>query len=100
MVRIDKDYLIDMDSYNYIAKFDRHKTVVSKDGKESDSTDVIGYYSTFPGALEGIYEDKIKRALSGDSMSLEQAIETVKGIKTEMHDMFDTLNTKGGLVNG
>lgn len=95
MIIVDADYFIDVDQYNYIPKFDRHKTRVEKDGTETKITDVIGYYGTLEGALKGVVEDKIKKKISDDNIvNLEEAINVVISIKNELQKMYEGINIK------
>lgn len=74
MIRIDKKYVIDVDSFNYTAKIDHNKTTVDKSGKERGVFTIIGYYTTLRSAVRGILEYEVKNKLSRGEKSLNEAI--------------------------
>ena len=82
MVRVNNDYIIEIDSLNYTAKRDTHRTTVIKDKKtgaeeESNVFATVGYFSDLSGAIKGIIQDMNSRALRDGVYSLEEAVAIV-----------------------
>ena len=83
MIRINDDYYITVDSYNYTACRDKHKT--DKHGKNTYS--VIGHYPSIEGALRGIINDMNKRAFTEATYSLKEALEVIQQSNKEFTDL-------------
>ena len=82
MVRVSKDYVIEIDSLNYTVKRDTHRKTIKKDivtGKEieTDLFTTVGYFSDLTGAIKGVIHDMNSRALSDGVHTLEEALKTV-----------------------
>ena len=65
MIRVNDDWVIDVDPLNYIPKRDMHrdKTIRRKDGSEEvvhDYRGEYGYFTTLKGALRAIHGLSIK----------------------------------------
>lgn len=83
MIKVTEDYLIDIDSRNYIAKRDTHKKIkltdpTTNESKEIDHLKVLGFYNNLSGAIKGIVEDMNKRQLKKEAKTLEDAIMIIK----------------------
>lgn len=87
MIRVDKDFVIQVDVNNYVACVDLHRIKVDKKGKESNDYLTIGFYSTLENALQGILEYKMKKLLSENEVTLEQAIRDLKGVRDEFKEL-------------
>ena len=85
MIRIKDDYVILVDNNEYTAAIDRHK----KDKKGYDLYKELGYYSSFNGALKGIYEHMLRRGLSEKEFNLSEAIAFVTIMTDELNKMID-----------
>lgn len=83
MIRIDDDYYITVDSYNYIVCRDKHKT----DKKGNDLYTVIGYYNNLYKALQGAVADMNRRAFTGGTYSLQEAIKVIQKSNSIFEDM-------------
>lgn len=82
MIRINDDWLIDVDQYNYIVKRDTHKMVKARDGKAMvPGYTTMGYYGSLRKALEALGEEMVRDRLAGDSLSLAEALQTVRECK-------------------
>lgn len=88
MIRIDKDYIINVDSENYIACVDLHKEYTDKKGNVKKRYDTIGYYSSLYKALEGIREYKARKCLGEGEKSLQTALNSLKTIDKEFAKAF------------
>lgn len=73
MIRVNKDYVIDVDATSYTAKLDRHK----KDKKGEDTYSLVGYYSCIENAIAGIIKDMNVRGLQED-MDLVEALKVIQ----------------------
>ena len=74
MIRVNDDYYIRVDSDNYTACRDKHKT----DKKGNALYNVVGYYSNLEGALRGIIKDMNARAFESGTHTLQEALEVIK----------------------
>ena len=96
MIRVNDDWVIDVDSLNYMPKRDMHrdKVVRRKDGSETvvhDYRGEYGYYTTLKGALRAIARIEYKNALTGSETALTDAIklmdETVKRFENLLEEI-------------
>lgn len=85
MVRIKDDYVILVSETEYTAAIDKHKI----DKKGYPVYKELGYYSTFNGALKGLYSYMVRRGLSEQDLSLAEAIEYVTKMNNEMKKLID-----------
>lgn len=85
MIRIKDDYVILVSEAEYTAAIDKHKI----DKKGYPVYKELGYYSTFNGALKGIYEHMLRRGLSKKEFNLSEAIAYVTSMTDEMNKMID-----------
>jgi hypothetical protein len=82
MVRINDDYVIEIDAFNYTAKRDLHRTTKKTDIATGEVTEVpsystIGYYNGLTEAIKGVIKDMNRRELSKKTYSLEEAVKIV-----------------------
>lgn len=87
-IRINSDYVVDIDNYSYTAQQDLHKKM--PDGTPMKKT--IGYFSTLSGALNGILKQEAKNRLTGKDnpeVSLAQAVETIRNVHKEFAELFE-----------
>jgi hypothetical protein len=85
MVRVNEDYVVDVDTLSYTAKEDLHNT--NKKGEPTYHT--IGYYGTLKQALLGIFEYKARKSLSKGEKSLYEAVKVLSDIKNELMQAID-----------
>lgn len=79
MIKVNEDYVIDVDQYNFTVKFDRHrKWLNEKTGVEVDVFDTVGHYSSLESALYACLKDMQVRKLSDEDMSLAKALKVVR----------------------
>lgn len=79
MIRVNEDWVIDVDTLNYIPMKDMHrkKTVKDKDGTEHEEDDYragYGYFQSLKGAVRAIAQIEYKNALRGQETTLDGAI--------------------------
>lgn len=84
MIRINDDYVIDVDSLNYTVMRDYHK--IDKDGKQILRAE--GYYTTLEKALLAVREMLVKKSLGESEYTLESALTCVRTINNEFVDTF------------
>lgn len=83
MIRIDNDYVINVDANNYMPCVDLHKTTTDKKGNVTNRYFNIAYCSTLENALEAILNYKMQKYLAEYDVTLEQAINAIHSIKDE-----------------
>ena len=91
MIRVDKDYVIDVDTLNYTAKIDLHKTTIDKSGKERPTYNIIGYYGTLRSAVKGILEYEVRSKLSKGEKSLNEAIKALDKANNKLETILNSI---------
>lgn len=94
MIRVNEDYIIEIDTYNYIAKMDQHKKGQVKDRATGEYIEVdvfktVGYYKDLSGAIKGIINDMSRRQLSDGRFSLEDAIHIIRENNGKVYDLLE-----------
>ena len=82
MIRVNDDYIIEVDYFNYTPKRDLHKTTTRTDKKTGEvitenSYATIGHYCNLTGAIKGIIGDMNRRELSEGVIELSEAVNLV-----------------------
>lgn len=87
MIRINDDWIIDVDEYNYILKRDMHRRTSrkKKDGSvvEEDVYVNKGYFSNMEKALERVREEMVREGLKDASHTLETAVHAIREVTEE-----------------
>jgi hypothetical protein len=83
MIRVNDDYVIEVDALNYVPCRDCHRV----DKKGIPVYKSIGYYFSLEQALKGIIRDMNNRTFAENDYSLEQAIEIIQ----QSNDRFTAL---------
>ena len=95
MIRINDDWVIDVDQYNYILKKDLHivRTRKNKDGSEAEehSYKVAGYFSSLSGALRGFGEEIIRDKLRDGTHPLCEALQTIRDCTREWNEAVERI---------
>lgn len=94
MIRINKDYVIDVSSDSYTLMEDKH--TLDKHNKKVFKT--LGYYTTLYGAFKGALDYEVKDSLSKGEYTLQEAITCVSALSDEFIGAFKKL-TEGGRRN-
>lgn len=89
MIRVNDDYVIELQKMNYIVKEDKHKKVLDDNGKEVDLYKVCGYYTSLESALEGVKKSMSFAALENGEYSLEEAITKIREINDAFVSCFE-----------
>ena len=74
MIQVDKNYVIDIDKYNFTVKIDKHK----EDKNGEPVFELVGYYNSFESAIVGVIKSMEKRKLSRGTHTLEEALQIVQ----------------------
>ena len=87
MIRINDDWIVDVDDNNYILKKDLHCVRIrkNKDGTftEGNGYSTIGYFSTLDKALDRLGEEMVRNGLKDASHTLETAVQTIRECRNE-----------------
>ena len=81
MVRVNDDYIIEVDSLNYTVKRDEHKTRAEKvegnDVKVVPVFTTVGYYYDLETSIQGVIKDMNRRQLGEGTHELREAVNMV-----------------------
>ena len=86
MIRINDDWIIDIDKYNYTLRRDMHTTrIIKKNGKEVEENvyTTVGHYSNLDKALENLGKEIIRYKLMSAEYDLETAVEAIRECRDE-----------------
>ena len=85
MIRINDDWVVDVDDYQYILKKDMHKMVKAKRKGNPDVALYVtkGYFSSLRKALERLGEEMVRQRLKAGSPSLQEALHTIRECRDE-----------------
>ena len=83
MIRVNDDYVIDVDSMCYTTKIDKHKT----DKKGNPVYEVVGYYKDLDGAILAVVKSMNRKELSDGVYELKEALEIIQA----SNEQFETL---------
>lgn len=78
MIRINNDWIIDVDEHNYILKRDMHADRIRKDGKVEHVYNIKGYFSSPDKALKSFGEEIIRDRLKASEMGLPEAVQAIR----------------------
>lgn len=88
MIRIDKDYVIDVDEAQYTLKQDAHKMSMDKrTGQESPVYYVVGYYRNLENALRGYIRLQTDKRLKGGEYALREALDVIREEREKVERM-------------
>ena len=93
MVRVNDDYVIQIDNYNYSVMRDAHRKTTRKERNgetvEIDAYVTVGHYSGLPGAIRGVIKDMNKRELSDGIHTLQEAIDIVVNNNNRFNELLE-----------
>jgi len=94
MIRVNDDWVIDVDPLNYMPKRDMHRdrTIHRKDGSETvvhDYRGEYGYFPTLKQALRAIARIEYKNALTGSETALTDAIKLMDETVTRFENLLE-----------
>ena len=88
MVTLIHDCVVEVSQNNYTLMLDKHKQ--DKEGKPL--YEILGYYNTLTGAVNGAKDYFIKKRLSVNTYTLDKAIEIIKQVNKEFIDLLKTVD--------
>lgn len=80
MIRVNENYIIDIDSYEYTVKRDLHRKKTAKINGETVEVDdfaTVGHYSSLTSAVKGVIANMNRCKLRDGVHTLEEAIAIV-----------------------
>ena len=92
MIRVNDDYVIEVDDMSYTIKQDMHRKQIDK--KTNEEKDVYvsrGYFTSLAGALQRVKELIVANSLNNGEMSLEQAIMCAVEVNKEFIGTFNKI---------
>ena len=102
MIRVNEDWVIMVDSLNYMPCKDLHrkKKEKCKDGTYTEVDDYgnpIGYFSTLSSALSAIMQKNFRDAVKDDEISLKDALKIVEEENFKTQQFLDSCDVKVGI---
>lgn len=102
MIRVNEDWVIMVDSLNYMPCKDLHrtKTVKQKDGTFVDVDEYsnpIGFFSTLSGALKGIMQYEFRTKVQDVDIDIKEAIKIIDKQNYEMEVFLGSCDVKAGI---
>ena len=97
MIRINDDWIIDIDKYNYTLRRDMHATrIIKKNGKEVEENvyTTVGHYSSLDKALENLGKEVIRYKLMGAEYDLKTAVEAIRECRDEWRRLTDEIKSE------
>lgn len=91
MIRVNEDYVIEVNQYEYKPMHDMHKTAKDKNGNETPVYKTIGHCSTLEYAVKLIFEYNMKMKFAVDDVSLNECVEILKETRAKINDTIDKL---------
>ena len=100
MIRINDDWVIDVDEHNYILKRDLHKISPKKQKngtyKDTNVFDIVGYHPTMSKALDRLGEEIIRGRLKGAEMGLNEAVQAIRKCTAEWRELVKLVKDSTG----
>ena len=90
MIRVNEDWVIDVDNYNYTLQRDMHRTALIKvEGKEVERPvyKSVGYFATLDQALNRLLDEDIRERFKDGEHTLKEAIRVTKESRESWEDL-------------
>lgn len=97
MIRINDDWIIDIDKYNYTLRRDMHTTrTVKKNGEEveEDVYTAVGHYSSLDKAFENLGKEIIRYKLIDGEYTIKTAVEAIRECQDEWRRLTDEIKNE------
>jgi hypothetical protein len=91
MVTLTQDLVVGVSASNYTLMIDKHML----DKKGNPKYETLGYYGTLASAVSGAREYCIRKKLSSDVYTLEEAIKIIKHTTQEFSELLSGLENGG-----
>lgn len=93
MIRINENWIVDVDEYNYTLKRDMHKTrtIKQKDGstKEEEVYNTQGHFSSLDKALNRLGEEMVRERLKVPEIDLNTAVQAIRECTEEWRQLVE-----------
>jgi hypothetical protein len=85
MVRVNDDWVVDVDTYNYILKRDMHRMVRGKKKEDPDVPlyTIKGYFPSLSAALNHLGEEMVRERLTEGVRTLREAVQAIQECREE-----------------
>lgn len=90
MIRVNEDWVIDVDNYSYALQRDMHRTALIKvEGKEVERPvyKSVGYFATLDQALNRLLDEDFRERFKDGEHTLEEAIRVTKECREAWEDL-------------
>ena len=97
MIRINDDWIIDIDRYNYTLRRDMHTTrIIKKNGEEIEEPvyNTVGHYSSLNKALDNLCKEIIRYKLIDGEYTLKTAINAIRECQDEWRRLTDEIKSE------
>lgn len=97
MIRINDDWIIDIDKYNYTLRRDMHTTrIIKKNGKEVEENvyTTVGHYSSLNKALDNLGKEILRYKLIDGEYTLKMAVEAIRECQDEWRRLTDEIKSE------
>ena len=95
MIRVDENYVICGNAYDYVAYVDTGKTKMNeKTGEEEMVTRLIGFYSNIESCIHGIRDFDISQTVRKTDMTLSELVEKIQETNKHFTTCFESLKLK------
>ena len=92
MIRVNDDWVIEVDDHNYTLKKDLHRTELSRDKKKMvPAYAVKSYHPSLRRALERLHEEIIRDKLSKPLNGLGEVAEAIREAREEWRELVTTV---------
>lgn len=87
MIRVNDDWVVDVDPYNYILKKDLHRMTKDRNGNPIPAYDTQGHFSSLQAALERLGEEMVREKLMDGARCLAEAVDAIRECRDEWRDL-------------
>ena len=98
MIRINDDWVIDVDDYNYTLKRDMHKVIQRKQKDGTYINDNVyatkGHFSSLDKALKRLGDEIVRERLKGSEIDLHTAVMTIRECMDEWNRITEKILEK------
>ena len=97
MIRINDDWIIDIDRYNYTLRRDMHTTrIIKKNGEEIEEPvyNTVGHYSSLNKALDNLGKEIIRYKLIDGEYTLKTAVNAIRECQDEWRRLTDEIKNE------
>ena len=94
MIRVNEDYIIEANAYDYEVKLDLHKKAELKNRTTGeyeivDRFKTVGFYKDLQSAIKGILRDANRRQISEGVIALKEALKIVTDSNDKLNELLE-----------